>query len=386
MNRCIVHIGTYKTGSTSIQHSLHGFGDDRFLYARLGDYPNHSLAMYSLFAAQPELHPIHMNDGVDAATVSDYIEKMRTDLEQAISASKGRTLVISGEAISSIKRDGLVKLRDYFRNRFDDLTLVGYVRAPARRMTSAFQQRVQAGATDHFDPDRQYRSYKMTFDKFDEVFGRKRVKLWKFDVESFPERCAVQDFCARLGIDIPPKRIVRLNESLPRHVVALLYTYGKMGPSGTTPMTVLERTRLLDRLKTIGNLPFRLSPELLKPILEKERADIDWMEARLGQTLHEDLGEHQPGDVRDEWDLLRPDPTVTGMLLALLGDSAPAGVKGETPEEVARLVHALREITTEQQKSLRSVITYFGKNVTALLHYLLRHTKIAEARATKKRS
>jgi hypothetical protein len=108
------------------------------------------------------------------------------------------------------------------------------------------------------------------------------------------------------------------------------------------------------------------------------------MEARLGQTLHEDLGGHRPGDVRDESDLLRPDPNVTGKLLALLGDTA--GIKGETREEVAWLVHALRESGAEQGKGARFINGYVRKKVTALFHYLLRHIEMAQARGTKKRS
>ena len=386
MTRCIIHIGMHRTGSTSIQHSLHGFGDNRFLYARLGDDPNHSLAMHSLFAPQPELHHLHRRKGADAATVSEYVGRMRADLEQAVSAAEDRTLIISGEDVNALPRDGLVKLRDDFRKHFDDVTLVGYVRPPAGLMASTFQHRVTVGAVEGFDLARQYRSYKGTFGNFDEVFGRERVNLWKFDTGSFPHECAVRDFCTRLGIDLPPERIVRLNESLPRQLVALLYTYRKVGPDGAATMTGQQRQGLLDRLAAIGSDPFRLSPEVIRPILEKNRADIGWMEARLGQTLHEDLGEHLPGDVRDESDLLRPDPNVTGKLLALLGDTAPQGVKGGTPEEVAQLVYALRETRAEQSRSLPSIRAYLGRKVTALLHYLLRHMQMAQARGTKKRS
>ena len=66
------------------------------------------------------------------------------------------------------------------------------------------------------------------------------------------------------------------------------------------------------------------------------------MEARLGQSLAEDLA-HRPGEVRDESDLLRPDPESVGKLVTILGERAPAGVTGATPEEVALLVHTLRE-------------------------------------------
>jgi len=149
---------------------------------------------------------------VDAATFSDYISKVRADLEQAVSTAYGRTPLISGEDISALRRDALVKLRDYLQERFNDVTFVGYVRAPAGLMSSTFQHRIGFGLVDHFDLETEYRSYKWTFAKFHEVFGRERVNLWKFDIGRFPGGCAVRGFCARLGIALPPERILRLKE------------------------------------------------------------------------------------------------------------------------------------------------------------------------------
>jgi hypothetical protein len=372
MTRCIIHIGMHRTGSTSIQESLQGLSDSQFLYAKLGDNPNHSLAMYSMFAPQPERHHLHRRNGADAAAVSDYIARMRADLEQAVSAAQGRMLVISGEDINAIPPDGLLKFRDYFQQRFEDIAVVGYVRSPGGYMSSVFQHRVRMGAVDRFDLEAQYRSYKATFGKFDEVFGRERVRLLKFDVGAFPGGCAVQDFCARLDIHLPSEKIVRLNESLPREIIALMYSYCRVGPNGASSLMGPERETLLNRLAPVGNNPFRISANVIKPILEANRADIAWMEARLGQTLHDDFGKHQAGDVLDESDLFHPDPEVTGKLLALLGGTAPTGVKGETPEEVARLVHALRETGVQQRNNLRAINSYLGKRVTALLQYFFR--------------
>jgi len=372
MTRCIVHIGMHRTGSTSIQESLRGLNDRRFLYAELGDNPNHSLAMYSLFSAEPELHHIHRSNGANASTISKYIAEMRDDLAQAVIAAEGRTLIISGEDISALRRDALIRLRDDFEERFDDVIIVGYVRSPMALMTSSFQHRVSLGLVDRFDPGRQYRSYQGTFGIFDEVFGRDRVNLWKFDVESFPERCAVRDLCARLGIELPEERIVRLNESLPRHVVSLLYTYFKVGANGTPFITGAERKKLLDSLTPLGNDRFRISAEVLAPILEKQRPDICWMEARLGQSLREEIDKHRPEDVREELDLLRIDPKVVRNVLEILGDAAPKGVKGETSEEIARLVQALTEAQAEQRTTIGLLNSFVGNRVAALLQYIFR--------------
>jgi hypothetical protein len=120
----------------------------------------------------------------------------------------------------------------------------------------------------------------------------------------------------------------------------------------------------------MGNGPFRISADVIKPILEKHREDITWMEARLGQSLHEEIGDHQAGDVRDESDLLCTDSAVAGKLLALLGDAAPAGVTGKNPEEVAQLVYALREARRERLRSPASLGAYVGKILTEVLRHL----------------
>jgi hypothetical protein len=373
----------HKTGSTSIQSSLRGFDDSRFLYARLGDNPNHSLPMLSLFVSQPELHPLFRRKGVDAATISKYIEKTRTDLERAAAAANGRTLVISGEAISHFPRDALIRLRADFQKRFEDVMIIGYVRSPAARMSSSFQEEVKTGAMDKFDLERQYPSYRLRLGQFDEIFGRERVHLWKFNVRSFPDGCAVRDFCQRLGIELPSARVVRRNDSLPRQTVSLLYTYYKLGPNGATAM---PGPKLLKRLTAMGNEPFRISADVIKPILEKHRADISWMEARLGQSLHEDIGDHQAGDVRDESDLLCTDSTVVGKLLALLGDAAPPGVTGKNPDEVAQLVYALREARRERSRSPASIGAYVGKRLTEVLRHLGRSVEMGFSMKKRKDS
>jgi nucleoid DNA-binding protein len=342
MTSCIIHIGMHKTGSTSIQHSLHNFSDPRFLYATLGDAPNHSLAMYSLFAARPARHHLHRAADRDEQDVADYVERMRKDLEASIREAAGRTLVVSGEDISVLSQADLLRLRDFFDMRFDQVRIVGYVRPPAGFITSSFQQRVKGGSLRRFDLDAGYRNYRECFGTFDAVFGRSRVELWKFDPAAFPQKCAVRDFCARLGIELPPKRIVRLNESLSRQMVSLLYSYQRAGQSrGYRALLGRESVRLSELLGEAGGDKFRLAPEVLGPILERNRADIGWMEERLGASLSEDLGEARPGDVRCEQDLLEPDERIAQRLRELLAarDAAPDGRSGDLID----LLHALRQ-------------------------------------------
>jgi hypothetical protein len=337
-SRCIIHIGTHKTGSTSIQRSLQGLDNDRFLYARLSNAANHSLAIYSAFATIPERHHLHRFAGRDQTQVTRYIDRVFKNLDRSIEAARGRTLVISGEDISSLPKQDLQKLRDYFDARFGSVQIVGYVRPPAGFLTSSFQQRVK-GTLDFFDLMRMYRKYRATFGKFDKVFGRARVQLWKFDPKTFPEGDVVRDFCNRLEIALPRQEVLRLNESLSAQAIATFYVYNKFSKRADKYLSRSAAGRALIRL--LDGEKFRLSPDAVRRVLDHNSADIKWMEKRLGQPLREDLGEHRDTDVRDERDLLRPNPEVAAKLLKMLGRSAPKGVEGETPQEIAALVDAV---------------------------------------------
>ena len=352
MARCIIHIGMPKTGSTSVQQSLRRFADDNFVYPELTDSPNHILPVLALFTKDAVRHFNHRLR--DPKEIAAYCEAAPAIMKRAIEESRGRNLIISAENIGSMKPEGLRSMRDYFLSYFDEISVVGYVRSPAGYMISAFQQRVKQGSQPSFNPDVMYRPYGRSFSKLDNVFGRERVQLWKFDPGQFPGGCVVRDFCARVGISSPPARIVRRNDALSRQAVCLLYAYRKF-LGNRTVREIDWHGRLLGRLVAgLGNDKFRLSPELIRPLIEKNRADIEWMEARLGQSLREELGQYQPGDIRDEADLLRPDPVVARRIIEMLGDRAPAGVTGETPEQVGQLVDALRAKFADQRKLTRA--------------------------------
>jgi hypothetical protein len=340
MNDCILHIGMHKTGSTSIQFSLANFSDARMLYARLGTTPNHSLAMYTLFAAEPQKHRLHAGRR-SPEKMRAYIDGIRKDLDNAIAAARGRTLIVSGEGMCGLQAGEVQNLADELRPRFDRLTVAGYVRPPAAFMSSGFQERVKSGRFGRFELQRYYRNYRATFEKFDAAFGRDNVSLWKFDPASFPERDVVKDFCARLRIPLTARQSDRRNESLSREAVKLLYTYYRFRPAGPDQSGGEAPGRLANLLSEIGADKFRLSPKATRPILEENKGDIDWMERRLGASLHEALDDERPGDIATETDLLRPDAEAIAKLKEVLGSSAPKDVAGKTPAEVALLVDAL---------------------------------------------
>jgi hypothetical protein len=338
--RCIIHIGMYKTGSSSIQHSLAGFKNGQFLYAALGRESNHSLALLSLFSDRPILdHRLHKAARRDHAAVGRYIEAARSGLDKSIDRAGSRTLLISGEAAASLRPNALQGLRDFLARHFDQITIVAYVRPPSQLIASSFQERVKAGTIKDFDTTRLYRHYQRLLAKFDTVFGRDNVHLWKFDPNTFPEGCVVQDFCSRLAIPLSKTKIVRVNESVSRETVGLLYAYHKFGETDERPR--MRSPAAMEFGAFIGGKKFRFSPDLIRALLQANEEDIQWVEDRLGQSLREELGTHNDGDVRDEADLLEFDAVAVRKLSNAVGRDVPSK---PAPRDIAGLVGAWHDV------------------------------------------
>lgn len=342
MKHCIIHVGMHKTGSTSIQNSLHGYSDEYFLYANLGNQANHSLDIFSISSVDPHKHHLHKAQRRSENDIKEYNRKVKVNLNKAIALANERTLVISGEDISALLESELRTMATYFEHHFDKISIVAYVRPPVGYITSAFQQGVKMGGPANFEISRMYRNYKRTFQKFDEVFGRDNVYLWKFDTKKFLDNCVVKDFCMRIGIELPPDQIRRLNESFSREAVSLIYIYRKFSHKfDFKPMPAREAIQLANAISLIGNTKFRISPALLKPVFHKHKDDIDWIEARMGESLLEDLNE-LPTDIRNEPDLMCIHPAVIDKLLEMLDGALPQTARGKGPQQIAQLVHALR--------------------------------------------
>jgi len=348
--RIIVHIGMHKTGSSSIQQTLHtGLADPAFEYADL-DKPNHSQGVYSLFCDSPETYHAHRKRGWGEEEIEQFNAATRERVLQGFKGCKAPTVVISGEGICHLEKAELIQFRDFLADYFTEIEVVGYVRPPGSFMESMFQQRVK-GSLNRLNAKSLYPKYQKKLGKFDMVFGPQNVHLWKFDPKSFPSGDVVLDFCCRLGIDMHPRAVRRVNEALSKEALSVLFAYRKFGPGyGVGPDAIPDNHRLAMALRAITGGKIRLAPDVVRRVLDTKREDIQWMEERLGESLAESLQESDD-DVRSEADLLCIHPSTVEALKGLVGEEfLPEGINGETPQEVARLVHALRVKLAEEAK------------------------------------
>lgn len=364
MKRCWIHIGMPKTGTTSIQVNLaEAAGGAEWSFVSVGGVPNMGQFMHAMFASRPHEFHSFVKLGRTPAEMAEQGARLREELTAAIRSAPGQNVIISGEAAVSIDRAGIFAMRDFLRPFFDEIRVIGYVRPPAGYKVSFFQQGLKQYGGAKFDLDAVKLKYRGKFEKFDEAFGRENVLLVKFDPARFPNQCIVADFCARIGITAPaPGSIRRINESLTREACGLLYAYRKFGPEyGVGENVIKENRRVVAPMLVMQGAKFKLAGSLVAASIAREQEDVDWMEARLGESLAEAAQPDDGSEVASEADLLtvsraaceeyaRRFEEVHG--ISLPPDAIPAADPAP-PQAVADMVACARNLVRKNPKKAR---------------------------------
>lgn len=276
----ILHAGMHKTGSSSIQVSLHyNLKSDRVNYIDFG-VANHSGHLKKIFTGE---------------TKTKDAETARQKLITSIEASQAELDIISGEGLLGFKKPELQSLKDFVSPYYDEIKVVAYIRAPHSYLQSAFQQKLKyfdptlQKSTESHEPDLKILdsvllSYKSKLKSLDEVFGSENVQYWKFEPKVFPKGNIVLDFCKKLNFKFAANDCIRMNSSLSREAISLLYTYYAYAKK---PPKRSERIALLQILLNTKGNKFILSHSMTQPILSKERGQITWLENRSGLSLGE---------------------------------------------------------------------------------------------------
>ncbi len=300
MGDLILHVGMEKTGSTAIQRAFHGYDDGHLAYAPF-DRPNHSMALQMLLFPYAERSSAMVRSGMPAAAYDALRQQAAAQLRAALELDRAR-VVISAETVMGLEQDRLRQLADRLSGR--RLRVLAYVRDPLGFASSAYQQILKSGAVPDGVPRQHFRA---RIAPLLAVFGAEAVTLVRFDPARFRDGSVVQDFADRVGAQ--PGRIEdrRENESLTFYTAAALAWWLLEGQSSPgTPAHGRARAQLMRHLLRTrpggaadrpapwmrgtpvdplarGWQRFRLARALVESGLD--RADIAWMEARLGEPL-----------------------------------------------------------------------------------------------------
>lgn len=259
----LLHIGSDKTGTSSIQVFMHRHRD--LLAERGWLYPTSPgsirHARMSLFI-RPDHglleSPAWSQQGFDSP--DEFRSTFRRELLAELGQWAGGRVVISDEALYGARRQPLTRLRALTDEISRRLRAVVYLRRQDDRLISRYQQEVKVGETerltdriDRGDLPKHY-DYASRLRLWTSVMEPEHLEVRRYEPSSFVEGSLEQDFLAAAGIDLSGahlRNVNRRNESLGVEGVELLRLANRLrrdGSAGSLPPNkqILRRLRGTD--------------------------------------------------------------------------------------------------------------------------------------------
>jgi len=294
-----LHIGTEKTGTTSIQEFLRS--NRGRLLARGVQYPklpgpSNQISLST--AALEEVHRsiTHIFDLHSLDDLAAFRESIAKTLSEAFTGSTSRIAILSNEHCSSrlLNRAEVQTLHDMLRPYFERMFIVVYLRRQDEFLLSTYSTAVKTGlrwplglpAKDS-KRDRRYDYWKL-LSRWAGVFGRDAMICRRFERSALKGGDVVEDFLETVGVENDPafERPPNQNESL--------------------DAVSLEFMRLMNGyIGSRGPLRFRLHQLLAKigkgPLLTLPAEELAEFMGALRESNHK-VAEEYFGGARDDSD------------------------------------------------------------------------------------
>ena len=291
LQRCILHVGTTKTGSTSIQESLYfHLRDNDFHYCSLGEVSGDNV-MATAFHTDPGSFEFNQKlglSGMEAQRASDVLTRRLAD-QLLKSSRQGKTVILSAENIWVMNPIEMQRIKDFLEIHNYKAEAYIYFRPWESWIESDYQEGVKQGARrdDFFPPARHvHLDYLGQLSHLQEVFGMDRVHAYAFAPESFSGGCVVQDFCNRAGIPFPKGKTIRVNDGLSLDALKLLFAFRRYH-QGYQPglQSIIHNEILFRRIAAIPGSRIRFSDQMLLPYRYLWQDQIEPMSKILGASF-----------------------------------------------------------------------------------------------------
>ncbi|MBX9698642.1 MAG: hypothetical protein K2X74_04350, partial [Acetobacteraceae bacterium] len=204
MRTLFLHVGMHKTGTTSIQQTLHA-GRAALAEAGLswfaGAEPNHSRSVFSAFTETPHLYHVNRRHGLHAPTdAAQHAAEARAALTAFLHGAPEPGLILSGEDISMLGEAAIRRMLAAFRPLVDRIVVVAMVRPPRGFIASAIQQRIRGGALlDGIEDGGVLPHYRARFEPFLTAPEVAETRLHPYTPETLDHGCSVATFLRLIG-------------------------------------------------------------------------------------------------------------------------------------------------------------------------------------------
>jgi hypothetical protein len=302
-----LHVGMHKTGTSSIQQTLHAQREilPAFGFAYFPPERNHSRAIASIVGDNPHRHAGNRLAGRhDREAAALYAAESREALQRFLAEEAAPNLIVSGEGIGMLGDPDIDRLLALLRPLVDRLVVVGLVRNPRPFLISATQQAVKAGRTleELAGPAMRSPAYRKRFERFDRRPEVDEVRLRRYHPGHLVRGCSVATFLDMCGA--PPAlydrlQVARENVTVSGTAVRALLVANEVVPV-FLPDGSLNPGRARGLRRLLEGLPgerFTVPAALIDRAMAAAAADIAWMEQRLGARLDDD---EPPGEAGAE--------------------------------------------------------------------------------------
>ena len=215
----IVHIGSEKTGSTSIQDFMDRNGDllkqnNCGFFRSAGYISNCKLVNYCQKTPNVIVGNMQQlrDDDADILAWKKKFYKVHTrDILKFQKSTDGdSTVLYSSEHFQSrvTDPDDIQNLKTFLETFFDKVKIVVYLRRQDLLAMSAHNTSIQGGATQRFDINRVsiaglYYDYNQLLDRWAAVFGKPNITVRVFEKNRLHNGNVVDDFCQVVGLTLP---------------------------------------------------------------------------------------------------------------------------------------------------------------------------------------
>lgn len=240
--KLFLHIGTEKTGTTSIQNFFHRnrerLAERGVLYPEAPGKRNQTgLTMAAGDISKRD--PLRRTAGLKSdEKILAFREEMFAELAREARAKPYRIAVMSGEHCSSrLTKDAEVTwLRDQLTPIFSEVAIVVYLRRQDDYLLSTYSTSIKSGNTQKLDIpkeqtiEKRYNHWNL-LSRWARVFGRENIICRKFERASLTNGDVVEDFLGLVGI--PPESLEKpedVNESLDAEALEFLRLFNRTVP------------------------------------------------------------------------------------------------------------------------------------------------------------
>jgi hypothetical protein len=286
-NKCVLHIGTEKTGTTSLQKMLllnhealleQGFFVPRSLspYAKLLNHER--LTTFSL-ADNKFNDDVRRSAGVtDTDSLERHRAKVIADFDKELNnlPDEPHTLLLSNEHLSSrlTSTDEIEILKTTLERYVEKIEILVYLRPQFSLALSGYNQAIKAGhhsvsVLPSFEPtqlpakhwaNRYYFDYLKILTNWETVFGVENIHPRLFTLRDLVEADIIADYASFIGLDLHHLVVPsRENETLSPLALRLLEVINRRTSDSGSPMNPETRAKLVEALASVKGVSSSLA-------------------------------------------------------------------------------------------------------------------------------